>query len=62
MQMLKRLTYSLDEIRPYVNWAYFFHAWQMDGKSGAEREELQADALRLLDLFSPMPWWGFTMR
>ena len=52
MQMLKRLTYSLDEIRPYVNWAYFFHAWQMDGKSGAEREELQADALRLLDLFS----------
>ena len=52
MRMLRRLDYSIKEIAPYINWAYFFHAWQMDGKFEAERRELQSDALNLLDLFS----------
>ena len=28
MQITDR-TYTLTELRPFINWAYFFHAWQM---------------------------------
>ena len=49
---LRRFHYTLEEVKPYINWAYFLHAWQMSGKSPAESEELRHDALRLLEEFS----------
>ena len=41
--------YSISEVVPYVNWAYFFHAWQMAGKPQSEQDALRGDAERLLD-------------
>ncbi len=41
--------YAISELRPYINWLYFYHAWSMTGKPGVERERLRRDADRLLD-------------
>ena len=38
------LTYSLAEVAPYINWLYFFHAWDMSGKPEKERQRLQGEA------------------
>ncbi|MDR0712865.1 MAG: methionine synthase [Bacteroidales bacterium] len=53
-----RIDYPLNEIRRYINWTYFFMAWQLKGKypqildhpeTGAEARHLFDDANRLLD-------------
>lgn len=49
--MRKLLEYNVSEIRPYINWAYFYHAWQVNGSQHEGREALQADAQRMLDVF-----------
>ncbi len=28
-------TYSVDELKPYINWLYFFHAWDFPAKFGS---------------------------
>lgn len=33
--MTQLITYSVNEVIPYINWIYFFNAWDMDG----ERQE-----------------------
>jgi len=43
------LSYDIDEVRPYINWIYFFHAWSMNGKPDAERQRLRDDAEQVLD-------------
>lgn len=43
------LAYDIHEVRPYINWLYFFHAWGMNGKPEAERQRLRADAEQVLD-------------
>lgn len=43
------LTYSIDDVRPFINWAYFDYAWSMGGKKSAEKDNLYADANRMLD-------------
>lgn len=30
MEMRKRLTYTVREVAPYINWIYYFHAWGME--------------------------------
>lgn len=44
-----RLTYDIHEVRPYINWIYFFHAWSLNGKPESEKERIMADANRVLD-------------
>lgn len=44
-----KLEYNISEIVPYVNWIYFFHAWNMNGKSKEDKRHLQIDAERLLE-------------
>ena len=44
-----KLTYDISEVRPYINWIYFFHAWSMNGLGGAEKDALLADAGQMLD-------------
>lgn len=39
-------TYRVCEVAPYINWIYFYHAWQV--KQGKESESLRADADRML--------------
>ena len=29
----KILTYNINDVAPYINWAYFFYAWSMNGKA-----------------------------
>lgn len=43
------LQYNISEIRPYISWIYFYHAWGMEGKKGEERDRLAADANAMLD-------------
>ena len=49
--------YPLDELIPYIDWTFFFHAWKLAGKypailedpvKGSEARKLMADAKKLL--------------
>ncbi len=55
-----KCSYRIAEVRPYICWPYFYHAWGVAGNRGggspeglsaltAERENLWADAQRMLD-------------
>ena len=39
-----KITYQISEIAPYINWAYFYHAWGMSGKPESEKEKLRQEA------------------
>ncbi|OYP56332.1 vitamin B12 dependent-methionine synthase activation domain-containing protein [Segatella bryantii] len=43
-----KLEYNISDIVPYINWIYFFHAWNLTGKPQTEKDKLQADAERIL--------------
>lgn len=45
--MRRELTYSIKEVTPYINWAYYFYAWQVKDKAGQER--LRNEAMMFLD-------------
>lgn len=47
--MRKIITYEVSEIEPYINWLYFYHAWNMEGKPLEEKEHLHLEAEKLLD-------------
>ncbi len=49
---------SVQKLRPYIDWTFFFHAWKLAGKypqifddpiKGVEAKKLYADALEMLD-------------
>ena len=47
-----KLTYEISDIAPYINWAYFYHAWEMSGKPESEKAQLRQEAeeaLRQID-------------
>ena len=50
--MREVFSYTIDEVEPYINWLYFYHAWQMGQKSEAERQELRDDARQMLRDFA----------
>ncbi|MCR5130559.1 MAG: 5-methyltetrahydrofolate--homocysteine methyltransferase [Prevotella sp.] len=43
-----KIDYAIDEVVPYVNWIYFFHAWGLNGKPQQERDALRAEADEML--------------
>ena len=46
------LTYQIAEVVPYINWAYFYHAWGMSGMPESEKAQLRQEAeeaLRQID-------------
>ncbi|MCH4147004.1 MAG: 5-methyltetrahydrofolate--homocysteine methyltransferase [Prevotella sp.] len=47
----KRLSYSIKSVSPYINWAYFYHAWSMTGKPNEEKQKLRDDAEERLENF-----------
>lgn len=49
--MLKYIDYHVGELRPYINWLYFFHAWGLAGKPQAEKDRMRTDADAMLDTF-----------
>ena len=40
-------TYDISQLRPYINWPYFFFAWQV--KDPSEKERLRQEAEVFLD-------------
>ena len=42
-----RLTYNICDVLPYINWVYYYHAWQVKDKAGQAR--LKAEAMRFLE-------------
>ena len=57
--------YSLEEIRNYIDWTFFFHSWQMKGsypkimddpEKGTEARKLFDDAQALLDRIIAEKW------
>ncbi len=49
--MTQRLDYRVAELRPYINWIYFFHAWGLAGKPQIEKDRMREEAERMLDEF-----------
>jgi cobalamin-dependent methionine synthase I len=45
--------YDIQDIEPYINWIYFYHAWNMNGKPEAEKRKLRDDAASMLH-----EWYG----
>lgn len=41
-----RLTYDISQLSAYINWSYFFHAWQV--REPAEKERLRCEAEAVL--------------
>lgn len=41
-------TYDISQLRPYINWSYFFYAWQV--KDPSEKERLRQEAGAFLDM------------
>lgn len=46
-----RIDYNISELRDFINWIYFFHAWGLAGKPQAEKDHMRAEAERMLDMF-----------
>ena len=45
-----RRTYEIHDLQPYVNWAYFYHAWQLHTPEQQQKCRVEAeDTLRQLD-------------
>ena len=42
------ITYNISDITPYINWAFFFYAWSMNGKAKDAQLELRSEAEKLL--------------
>jgi len=43
------ITYDIHTVAPYINWAYFFFAWNMHNKPEEEKAKLRQEAEMLLD-------------
>ena len=44
-----KLTYNISDVSPYINWAYFYHAWQV--RDRAEQHRLRSEGETVLALF-----------
>ena len=42
------ITYNISDITPYINWAFFFYAWSMNGKAKDAQQELRNEAEKML--------------
>ena len=44
--------YTIDEVAPYINWIYFFHAWGGNGMTVHDRQHLRAEAEERLQQYA----------
>ena len=49
--MTRTIDYSVAQLRPYINWLYFLHAWGLAGKPQQQKDRMQAEADAMLDVF-----------
>lgn len=45
---MKKISYDISEVVPYINWLYFYHAWGLSGKPKADKEKIKQEALQML--------------
>ena len=50
--MRKILTFELDELEPYINWLYFYHAWGLSGKPQEAKAQMRNEAEQMLREFT----------
>lgn len=53
--------YTIDDLRPLINWEYFDYAWGIGGKEMAEGDSLHADAETMLDSWNDRHTWLKTL-
>lgn len=41
-----KITYALHDLQPYINWAYYYHAWQL--REPEQQQESRAEAEQML--------------
>lgn len=46
--MIRKVKYRVREVAPYINWIYFFHAWQMSDKPEEAKLSLRKEAEAML--------------
>ena len=49
--MPKYIEYNISQLRPYINWLYFYFAWGLSGRPQEEKDRLKAEADAMLDIF-----------
>lgn len=47
MMERRKLTYDISQLIEYINWPYFYHAWQL--KNVEKQTEIKAEAMRVLE-------------
>ena len=40
-----KLTYEISELVPYINWIYFYYAWQLRDAEAQQRQRKDAEAV-----------------
>lgn len=50
--MRKLLTYTVQELVPYINWLYFHHAWGLSGKPEEAKAQMRTEAEAMLNDFN----------
>lgn len=43
----RKLTYGISQLRDYINWQYFYHAWQL--KDAGQQADIRREAMMALD-------------
>ena len=49
MDNVTQIDFNIAQLRPYINWLYFYHAWGLAGKPQSEKDKLLNEANAMLD-------------
>ena len=45
---MKKVSYDISEVAPYINWLYFYHAWGLSGKKEEVKLKMRQEAEKML--------------
>ena len=45
---MKKVSYDISEVAPYINWLYFYHAWGLSGKKEEVKQKMRQEAEKML--------------
>ena len=45
---MKKVSYNISEVAPYINWLYFYHAWGLSGKKEEVKQKMRQEAEKML--------------
>lgn len=48
MSQVRKITYRIADLEPYINWLYFYHAWGLSGKPKETKLNLRHEAEQML--------------